>query len=109
MAVRLSPVCLLLCLSPLERQGLVAMMVQIFFARRILILTRKKSITALVFTTSCITGRMFLAPHFLVTHTTDAPVCAVGTAIGVGMRPAFTSLQSLKASTLGLPAAPSYL
>ncbi|GJE92018.1 hypothetical protein PsYK624_081710 [Phanerochaete sordida] len=63
--------------------GLVAMMCQMFYARRIYILTRKKSITALITVTSCLTG-----------------ICATGTAIAVGMRPEFSRLQSLKAVVL---------
>ncbi|EKM60593.1 uncharacterized protein PHACADRAFT_246619 [Phanerochaete carnosa HHB-10118-sp] len=63
--------------------GLVAMMCQMFYARRIFILTKNRWVTALIATTSCLTG-----------------ICATGTAIAVGMRPEFTSLQSLKVIAL---------
>ncbi|KIP01529.1 hypothetical protein PHLGIDRAFT_131227 [Phlebiopsis gigantea 11061_1 CR5-6] len=58
--------------------GIIATMVQMFYARRIFVLTKNRWITALVMLSSAVSG-----------------LCAIGTAIGVAMRPDFSGLVIL--------------
>lgn len=58
--------------------GLIAMMVQLFYAWRILVLTKKRWLVGLVALSSSVSG-----------------LCAVGTAIGIAFRPEIARFQSL--------------
>ncbi|EKM49132.1 uncharacterized protein PHACADRAFT_167306 [Phanerochaete carnosa HHB-10118-sp] len=64
--------------------GLIAMMVQLFYAWRILALTKNRWIVALVVVSSTVSG-----------------LSAIGTAIGIGIRPEFSGFKSL--DVIGLP------
>ncbi|GJE91848.1 hypothetical protein PsYK624_079990 [Phanerochaete sordida] len=59
--------------------GIISMMVQLFYARRIWILVRSRLLVAVIVGTSCVSG-----------------LAAIGSAIAVGMRPAFSELQSFE-------------
>lgn len=59
--------------------GIVSMMAQLFYARRIWILIRNPWLVSMIVATSCVSG-----------------LAAIGSAIAVGMRPSFSDLPSFK-------------
>ena len=80
-------------------KGIIATMVQMFYARRILVLTKNRWVTALVVLSSAVSGRAYSAPDYTGgRYAHPLIVCAIGTAIGVAMRPDFSGLVILDVS-----------
>lgn len=77
------------------------MMVQFFYAWRILVLTKNWYVVAIVVFASTISGRTSLSPSLYEYGLTSPVVCALGTAIGISFTPHFTDF--LKLDVVALP------
>lgn len=84
---------------PFASQGIVAMMVQMFYAWRIYVLTKNSWITAAVIATSIVGGCELQVVSRICCLTLTSlilVVCGIGTAIAVAMRPDFAGFHHLK-------------
>lgn len=88
---------------PCLPQGLISMMVQLFYAWRIRVLTKNYWVVALVCLTSAVSGCEY--PLFLpsVPEPTLREVSAIGTAIGVSIVRSFTRFLELDVSLILYP------